>query len=273
MNPTVIRSERENTPLFTAENRGGITVLRFYPYTELAGVDLDRINNLWDFFKDLRETPYRILLIIFPPGNLSPMILDRFRERIRHIPADEYVSCARDLRARVETSREDNALKRFIECVRSDRLFTIAAFEGEIDLNFLGLLLACDYRVASADTVIMNRTRELGIAPGTAVPWFLTRLAGWAKAADVITEREQLSANDAHDLGIVNRITSAGALESNALELAQHFAASSVPALLDMKRALAAAERDLSAYLDQRGAGFVRSLAEGQRHGEGTDYS
>lgn len=78
--------------------------------------------------------------------------------------------------------------------VRRPGIFVIVAFQGEIDMEFFGLLLACNYRIAEDDTVFINRFLELGIPPGAALPWLLPRNVGCARTVATLLEGERLTA-------------------------------------------------------------------------------
>ncbi len=252
------RIERPSHPQFwSAETSGPVTVLRLHVGSEPLGVDLQRVSTLWEFFEGLPDRQGRVLLITGASEDLSPDALDHLWEYLREIPPDEFDFRCCDSRARVELTRADCAMQRFINYVRDSRLFVATAFQGEVDINFLGLVLACDYRIASEDTVIVNRDNKLGMEVGTAVPWFLIRLLGQRSALDVLLNRKRLTAYDALNLGIVDALTSTRSYEEDSLAIAQALAAKGVGRLLAMKRVIAASERPLSEYLRSGGAGFT----------------
>lgn len=56
----------------------------------------------------------------------------------------------------------------------------IAAVQGELDFDLLGILLACPFRVCAEDTVFVNRVLEVGVSPGSA--WSGSSRGSWAQA-------------------------------------------------------------------------------------------
>jgi len=246
---------QQHSTFFTAEQREGFTILRFKASEELPGTDLQEIETLWDFLDAFRASGERILLIIFPPGNLSPAVLDRFWEHIRQIPPNATIQQGDKLEW-IERQREQYAFWRFIEEVRQPGIFVVAAFQGEIDMEFFGLLLACDYRIAGDDAVFVNRFLELGIPAGAALPWLLARNVGCARAVDILLEGERLTAKQAHKLRLVNRLARPDALEAKALAVAERFASVPSDGLIAIKKAMRSAVCDLAPYFDQEGMGI-----------------
>ncbi len=246
---------QKHSDFFTAEQREGFTILRFKAGGELPGTDLEEIEALWSFFDALRASDERILLIIFPPGNLSPAVLNRFWEHIREIPA-EAATQQGDTLEWVERQRERYAFQAFIENVRHPGIFVIVAFQGKIDMEFFGLLLACDYRIAGDDAVFVNRFLELGIPAGAALPWLLARNVGCARAVDILLESKHLTAKQAHKLRLVNRLARPDALEAKAFAVAERFASGPSDGLIAIKKAMRSAVCDLAPYLDQEGMGI-----------------
>ena len=112
------------------------------------------------------------------------------------------------------------AVRRFIEAVRHLDSFVIASIQGAVDFQLFGLLLACDYRIASEGTVFVNRSLNLGVPPGSAVPWFLARSVGQAKAAQILLEQKSLTSKQALDLGLVDQIVHPPLLGAEALAAA-----------------------------------------------------
>ncbi len=143
----------------------------------------------------------------------------------------------------------------FVEIIRNLDSFVITALEGECDFCFLGEALACDYRIASQDAVFVNNLFQSKTMPGV-LPWFLTRFLGQAAAADILLEGRSLTASEAYELKLVNKIATPGNLEQVSLNTARRFAAIPGPALRAVKRSLVASAEDLNVYLDKIGTGF-----------------
>ena len=150
-----------------------------------------------------------------------------------------------------------------------------AAFGGVIDLPqptvaavfgfALGggteLALGCDLIVADETAVFGLPEVTVGVVPGGGGTQTLVRRIGATRAADLILTGRKVTAQEAYDLGIVNRLVPAGTARAAALELAATIAKNSPVGTRAAKRALRlGAGVDLHAGLDIEDAAW-RSVA------------
>jgi 2-(1,2-epoxy-1,2-dihydrophenyl)acetyl-CoA isomerase len=111
--------------------------------------------------------------------------------------------------------------------------------------------LACDLIVASEAAYFSQSFIRIGLMPDGGSSYFLPRLVGYAKAFELMALGEQLSAQDALRLGIINRVVAAEELDATVNALAAQLAAAPRPALARIKAALSRGERaELAAALD-----------------------
>lgn len=101
---------------------------------------------------------------------------------------------------------------------------TIAAIDGVAFGGGCELALACDLRVLGAGARIGLTECALGIIPGAGGTQRLPRLVGPAKAKELIFTARRLTADDAHGLGLANRVVDAGGAVAGALALATEIA-------------------------------------------------
>ena len=83
----------------------------------------------------------------------------------------------------------------------------------------------CDLRIGSSDAVLGETFINLGIIPGDGGAWFLQRLVGYQKAAELIFSGRLVKAHEALELGLFLEITEPDQLMPRALELAATIAA------------------------------------------------
>src|SRR5947209_12522460 len=98
--------------------------------------------------------------------------------------------------------------------------------------------LACDIRIATPESYLMEAFVNIGLAPDGGVSWLLPRLAGTGIAYEMFFTGKPLSATDAHRLGVINRLVPAERLEDEVRELAGHLAAQPRQAMAGAKRAV-----------------------------------
>jgi 2-(1,2-epoxy-1,2-dihydrophenyl)acetyl-CoA isomerase len=91
----------------------------------------------------------------------------------------------------------------------------------------------------------------LGLVPGDGGVYFLPRIAGMAKALELLWTGDFISAQEAKELGIVNRVYSAGDLIPKTMEFAERLASGPKIAIRMIKRAAYQSEKtDLRTSLD-----------------------
>jgi enoyl-CoA hydratase/carnithine racemase len=75
-----------------------------------------------------------------------------------------------------------------------------------------------------------------GIVPESGGTWFLPRLIGWSRAAEVIFTGRTLSAEECVEMGLASRVVEPENLAAEALALAQEIAANAPLAVQAAKR-------------------------------------
>ena len=121
---------------------------------------------------------------------------------------------------------------------------TICALNGGAAGYGLDLALGCDIRIA-ADTAKLNPGfAKRGIVPESGGTWLLPRMVGYAKAAEIAFSGRTLTADEALDLGLVNRVVPAGDLAKQARDFAAEIAGNAPLAVRAIKRMMRAAETE-----------------------------
>ena len=83
---------------------------------------------------------------------------------------------------------------------------TIAAINGHAIGAGFCVALACDLRVVAQEAKVGLNFTKLGIHPGMAATWTLPRLVGPALAAELLYTGRIVSGEEAHRLGLANRV-------------------------------------------------------------------
>lgn len=109
----------------------------------------------------------------------------------------------------VEVSRQGQDVFRFIETMRKP---VIAAVNGFALGGGLELALACHIRLASENARFGLPEVKLGIIPGYGGTVRLPRLVGRGRALEMILTGEMIGAEEAHRIGLVNRVVPQGEL-------------------------------------------------------------
>jgi 2-(1,2-epoxy-1,2-dihydrophenyl)acetyl-CoA isomerase len=98
--------------------------------------------------------------------------------------------------------------------------------------------LACDLRIAADTASFVEAFGRVGLVPDTGSSWFLPRLVGYARAAEMVLTTEAVDAATAERIGLVNRVVPADQLIDETNALAARLAQAAPLALALAKRAL-----------------------------------
>jgi len=128
---------------------------------------------------------------------------------------------------------------------------SIAAINGPAIGAGFDLACMCDIRLAASTATMAESFINVGIIPGDGGAWFLQRLIGYQKAAELTFSGRVITAVEARDLGIVLEVVDAAVLLERVQEQALRFAAKPPQALRMTKRLMKSAQRmDLADFLD-----------------------
>lgn len=127
----------------------------------------------------------------------------------------------------------------------------LAAINGPCAGIGLVLALMCDVRFAAAGAKFTTAFARRGLVAEHGISWVLPRLVGPARALDLLLSGRVFLAEEAEQLGLVNRVVAPEHLLEETLVYARDLVASCSPAsMADMKRQVwAAYESDLATAL------------------------
>jgi 2-(1,2-epoxy-1,2-dihydrophenyl)acetyl-CoA isomerase len=135
--------------------------------------------------------------------------------------------------------------------IRTMRQPVIAAVHGAAAGAGMNIALAADIRVASDDATFGQNFAKVGLFPDYGGTFFLPRLVGPAKAAELFYTGEMIDAAEALRIGIVNRVVPLAQLETEAHTLAHKIANGPPLAIHAIKEVLFDRDKDeLTELLD-----------------------
>ena len=153
----------------------------------------------------------------------------------------------------IRRRRRDDALasinSRLMSAVEAHDAVSIAAVNGYALGGGCELALACDLRLAAEEAVFGLPEPSLGIIPGAGGTQRLTRAVGKAIAMEMVLNNRFLSAEEAQQFGLVNRVLPLERYLEEAIRLAEEIAGRAPVAVRLAKEAINKA--------------FETSLAEG----------
>lgn len=146
---------------------------------------------------------------------------------------------------------------------------TIAAINGAAAGAGMAIALACDLRIASDQAKLTTAFAKVGFSGDFGITWPLTRMLGEAKAKELLFLSEILTAQQALELGLVNRVVPHAELMSAVMELATRIARGPRVAYRYLKENVRLASmQDYQSMLDREAITQLRT-GETEDHREG----
>jgi 2-(1,2-epoxy-1,2-dihydrophenyl)acetyl-CoA isomerase len=143
----------------------------------------------------------------------------------------------------------------------------VAALPGAAAGAGLSMALAADLRIAAERAVLVTAFANVGASGDFGTSWFLPRIVGEAKAKELMFTSPRLTAAEAAELGIVNRVLPDDGFEDAALGYCHDLANRAPIALRYMKenvnRALGST---LAEALDGEASAMVRTMSTADHH-------
>ncbi len=235
----------------------------FFPYPRPdAGVGPEAAVKL-----ETRELPeghdVAIAWLDRPPANsIAPEVVEELRaawEQVERAPrvralviasANPQLFCAgADIKAFTRMDADAgrallDEMHGLLRAFERSSIVTIAAVNALAYGGGCELAMACDVRIAARSATFGQPEINLGIVPGFGGTQRLPRLVGEAKALEMNLTGEPISAYEAFDLGLVNRVVEDHELLDSALAWARRLAGQAPLAVEQIKRVSGVADLD-----------------------------
>ena len=200
-------SSTRNTPAVVLEGRGSVAVVRFDRPAERNPLSSSTLDELERTLGALAARAASLRAIIFAGAGGAFASGANIRE-LAALDAGQ----AREFARRGQ---------RVMGKVANAPQITIAAVEGYCMGGGLDLALSCDLRVASPRSVFAHPGARLGITTGWGGTQRLARLVGEARAFEMFLTARRVTATEAFEWGLINRLAEDPL--GSALELAAAF--------------------------------------------------
>lgn len=112
---------------------------------------------------------------------------------------------------------------------------TVAALPGPAAGAGMAIALACDIRIAAESAFMSTSYVRIGLTGDYGIAWLLTRLAGSARARELMFLSERIEARRCETIGLVNRVVPDSELRETAFALASQLAEGPAFALARIK--------------------------------------
>ncbi|MFT6154333.1 MAG: enoyl-CoA hydratase/carnithine racemase [Bermanella sp.] len=143
---------------------------------------------------------------------------------------------------------------------------TIAAVNGPAVGAGCDLAMYCDMRIASTKAKFAESFIKVGIIPGDGGAWILPKIAGYGRAAEMAFTGEAITAQQANEWGMLNKLVEPEDLMPEAYALANRIAKNPPQALRATKQLMRAATTMPLDSLLQMSAGIQANLHQTEDH-------
>ncbi len=113
---------------------------------------------------------------------------------------------------------------------------TICALNGSAAGYGMDTALGCDIRVMARGAKLAAAFTKRGVVPESGGTWFLPRLLGWSKAAELIFTGRTLTADQCLEMGLASEVVDDAELPARARAIAAEIAANAPLAVQASKR-------------------------------------
>jgi len=235
---------------FSAEKIEDIILLRFKDNFLLRATDLSVRDRILDYLTLVEKSDLIKAIVII--GSPEKRGCEEYFDFYRQILNSE--------RGSIALNRMYNVINQLILKLVQLNKFVIHGNSGKIISSFFNISLACDYRVIADNAVYQNPCLELGLLPKGGGAFFLPKIIGLCKTYDLLLSDKNIYANEALELGIVNKVVPLNALEDAAIETAKYFGQKPVSSLVGIKHLINYSLKDLEDYLEFENELLLRTI-------------
>ncbi|HUF89833.1 MAG TPA: enoyl-CoA hydratase-related protein [Gemmatimonadota bacterium] len=226
-------------PLVLVERHGDVGVVLLNRPAKLNAFAGDMRDLIGDGIAELTADPEIRALVVTGEGRgfCAGADIDYLNELVAE-------GNARDFQRLLEAG------ERVVQEIQAAEKPVIAAINGPAAGGGANLALACDLRIM-ADTASIGQTFvRIGLHPDWGGTYLLPRLVGVSRALELMWSGRMVGAEEALQIGLVNRVVPAASLRDLAMAWARQLAAGPPLAVARIKRALQESlDRDLEGML------------------------
>lgn len=215
-------------PTLLVENDGAVRTLRLNRPDVMNAFNNELLAALGKAVRDAeKDNSVRCLIITgngrgFTAGQDLADVADRYK-------SDAPIELGAHLREKYNP---------IITKIRTMEKAVIAAVNGAAAGAGASLALACDLRVAAESASFIEAFVHVGLVPDCGSTFFLPRLVGVSRALEIAITGRKVKADEAFQIGLVNRVVPDAELMTEAMKLAQLLATLPPRAIGLTKRAM-----------------------------------
>ena len=225
---------------FKGEIIGKVLVINFRDNLMFRATSLEAKSTILEYLDQVsRSDAIKVMLVVSSPRKAGREEYNRFY--------NQAMNSALGVNA---VHKLFHAVDDLILKIKEINQVVVHADSGKVLPIFLNVSLACDYRIVADNTVFQNPCLEYGLVPKGGGAYFLSKILGGSGAYKIMLSEEDIAAEEALKLGLVDEIVAFDKLRNAALKVAEDFACKPTRSLRCCKRLMNFAYRDLREYLE-----------------------
>jgi 2-(1,2-epoxy-1,2-dihydrophenyl)acetyl-CoA isomerase len=238
--------------LFSAKQTDDIAIISFKKNLIRQLTNLSLKEPLLDYLNKVSDDKgIKVVLMFGSPEKIKSEELIEFYGELSDAKSDIY-----------NITRIYNAINQLILMIRGIKKMVIYADSGEILSLFMNVSFACDYRIIGERTVFQFPTLDLGLVPKGGGIFFMTKKIGESKTLELLLSGKDITAREALELGIVDKVVPSESLDEASIQMAQNFARKPMHLISSVKQLLNFPPDDLIKFLERENEllyGCIRS--------------
>ncbi|SHE21415.1 enoyl-CoA hydratase/isomerase family protein [methanotrophic endosymbiont of Bathymodiolus puteoserpentis (Logatchev)] len=231
---------------------GAVVIFRLKSNAFNLMTDIDKKERYQKLFSVIEETPeIKVILSIFAAGALDE---NSYAQYISHLCGEQLalrdLDSNWDFKQRLPRLRQMVFHQDTIKQRSASKKIIIDCLQGGVVTPFFGETLSADFRFATEHMHFKLAHRQYGLHPSGGLAFFLPRYVGESKAIDILLNIDTITAKEALELGIINRIVSTNNFELECIQLAKKMCQSSITVIATTKQLTCRFKDELEDYFN-----------------------
>jgi len=236
--------------LFSAKQIDNIAIVSFKKNLIRQLTNLNLKKFLFDYLHEVSEDKgIKIVLILGSPEKIGGKELIELYGELSGPTSHIY-----------DIAKIYNAINQFILMIHGINKMVVHADNGEVLSLFLNISLACDYRIIGDKTLFQYPTLELGLVPKGGGIFFLSKNIGSCKTMELLLSGKDITAQEALEMGLVDKVVPSESLYEAAIQVARNFARKPMHFISDAKKLLNFPLDDLAGFLERENELLLESV-------------
>ena len=244
---------------FKCEREDNVALLTLGPNAFEIATDLATKNRFVQLLDEIEDSVDIRGLALIDTGSYPGV--QRYREFLESVMAGGELSRGS---SGLRVSRYGNALSQIALRLCEFTKPIVGGMSGAIGGGNFGMMLACDFRIATTNVSFAFPNVSLGFPPTGTLVFYLLQNCGPAKTTEILCSSKSLESEEALKLGLLTRIVSQSELREHCIDQLQTLAKLPGDAFAATRRLIQPDPLELRRFLDRSQETLWRALIKMQ---------